>query len=225
MLFLAVFCGFLAEYQLEHKIEKDREKQFIHSMVQDLASDTLAIDKVIEQNMRQIRGKDSFILMLNKTTWSKAEVAALYDMHWNYVGYSFNVPFAKRTINQLMNSGGLRIIRKKAASDSITLYAAQLEYIENTGQVSAMRVSDETLKASAPIFDTRFLRFRPDLSMQRENSGEPVLLSQNRENINFFTFMLEMDKDWTIGVTISLKKQREFAQALIQLLKREYHIQ
>ena len=28
MLFLAVFCGFLAEYQLEHKIERDREKKF-----------------------------------------------------------------------------------------------------------------------------------------------------------------------------------------------------
>ena len=27
MLFLAVFCGFLAEYQLEHKIEKDRIKK------------------------------------------------------------------------------------------------------------------------------------------------------------------------------------------------------
>ena len=27
MLFLAVFCGFLAEYQLEHKIEKNRERQ------------------------------------------------------------------------------------------------------------------------------------------------------------------------------------------------------
>ena len=31
MLFLAVFAGFLAEYQLEHKIESDREKQFINS--------------------------------------------------------------------------------------------------------------------------------------------------------------------------------------------------
>ena len=31
MLFLAVFCGFLAEYQLEHTIEKDREKQYIRS--------------------------------------------------------------------------------------------------------------------------------------------------------------------------------------------------
>ena len=27
MLFLAVFCGFLAEYQLEHKIEKDRGRR------------------------------------------------------------------------------------------------------------------------------------------------------------------------------------------------------
>lgn len=26
MLFLAVFCGFLAEYQLEHKIESDKER-------------------------------------------------------------------------------------------------------------------------------------------------------------------------------------------------------
>ena len=31
MLFLAVFCGILAEYQLEHTIEKDREKQYIRS--------------------------------------------------------------------------------------------------------------------------------------------------------------------------------------------------
>ncbi|MBK6382415.1 MAG: hypothetical protein IPF69_02905 [Chitinophagaceae bacterium] len=38
MLFLAVFCGFLAEYQLEHKIEKDREKVFIKKYVQGFNS-------------------------------------------------------------------------------------------------------------------------------------------------------------------------------------------
>ena len=32
MLFLAVFCGFFAEYQLEHKIEKDREKEFAKTL-------------------------------------------------------------------------------------------------------------------------------------------------------------------------------------------------
>ncbi|MCF8429930.1 MAG: hypothetical protein K9G64_07335, partial [Bacteroidia bacterium] len=35
MLFMAVFCGFLAEYQLEHKIEKEREIQYIYSLIND----------------------------------------------------------------------------------------------------------------------------------------------------------------------------------------------
>jgi hypothetical protein len=41
MLFLAVFCGFLAEYQLEHMMENNREKQFMASLVKDLESETL----------------------------------------------------------------------------------------------------------------------------------------------------------------------------------------
>jgi hypothetical protein len=36
MLFLAVFCGFLAENQREHLIEHKREKQFIVTMLEDL---------------------------------------------------------------------------------------------------------------------------------------------------------------------------------------------
>ena len=46
MLFLAVFCGFLAEYQLEHKIEKDRERKFMRLLVQDLQSDSDSIAKI-----------------------------------------------------------------------------------------------------------------------------------------------------------------------------------
>src|SRR6186713_675118 len=40
MLFLAVFCGFLAEYQLEHKIESDRGKQYIYFFYEDLLTDS-----------------------------------------------------------------------------------------------------------------------------------------------------------------------------------------
>jgi len=46
MLFLAVFCGFLAEYQLEHKIERDRVKKFMHDMVVNLKNDTARCKKV-----------------------------------------------------------------------------------------------------------------------------------------------------------------------------------
>jgi hypothetical protein len=45
MLFLAVFCGFLAEYQLEHKIERDREKQFMISLISDIKDDISYINE------------------------------------------------------------------------------------------------------------------------------------------------------------------------------------
>ena len=225
MLFLAVFCGFLAEYQLEHKIEHDRERQYSQSMMQDLAVDTLSIDKVIDQNMSQILGKDSFILLLDKTSWTKDDIRQLYDLHWRYIGYTSVVPFAKRTINQLMNSGGLRIIRNKAVSDSITLYAAECQHIENILQTSIIKFSDDALVASAPIFDNRFIRFKPDHSRERVLlSEEPILLTQDREKIKNFAFMLEQDKDGIIGFTIALKKQRTFAKELIHLLQKKYHL-
>ncbi len=81
MLFLAVFWGFLAEYQLEHKIEKE----YIQSMDEDLKNDTLSLGLAIKRNMEKIKGKDSFILLLDKGTWTKEEVATLYNMHWNYM--------------------------------------------------------------------------------------------------------------------------------------------
>src|SRR5947208_3364461 len=43
MLFLDVFCGFLAEYYLEHRIEKERGNQFIESFYEDLKTDTAKI--------------------------------------------------------------------------------------------------------------------------------------------------------------------------------------
>jgi len=53
MLFLAVFCGFLAEYKLEHTIERNREKQFITTLIEDLKSDTAQLTEVIPYKKRK----------------------------------------------------------------------------------------------------------------------------------------------------------------------------
>ena len=44
MLFLAVFCGFLAENFREHKVEDLRAKEFARSLILDLNNDTAAIN-------------------------------------------------------------------------------------------------------------------------------------------------------------------------------------
>ena len=41
MLFLAVFCGFLAENQREHMIEHQREKRFAVQLLADLTNDSV----------------------------------------------------------------------------------------------------------------------------------------------------------------------------------------
>ena len=59
MLFLAVFCGFLAEYQLEHVVEHNREKQYIESMIVDLKTDSIDLGRIIRLNKQQESGFDS----------------------------------------------------------------------------------------------------------------------------------------------------------------------
>src|SRR4026209_2656525 len=65
MLFLAVFCGFLAEYQLEHKIESDRGKQYIISMYEDLKMDTIALNLIIQNRNRRNEMLDSIFFLMD----------------------------------------------------------------------------------------------------------------------------------------------------------------
>jgi len=49
MLFLAVFCGFLAEYKLEHLVEKRKEKQILAALYEDLKKDTVNLNDIINR--------------------------------------------------------------------------------------------------------------------------------------------------------------------------------
>src|SRR5918993_807353 len=60
MLFLAVFCGFLAEYQLEHKIEKDRIRKYMKDLIVDLLNDTADINERFVYTGETIKVLDSF---------------------------------------------------------------------------------------------------------------------------------------------------------------------
>src|SRR5215213_3758061 len=48
MLFLAVFCGFLAENQREHTVEHQREQQYMGTMLEDLKADIPLLDSTIK---------------------------------------------------------------------------------------------------------------------------------------------------------------------------------
>ena len=133
MLFLAVFCGSLAEYQLEHKIEKDRERQFIESMVADMKEDQGKIEGVANYCERQAMAFDSILHLAYTTPLTDRQLRSFYRLQLRYAGNRNTMAFTKRTITQLKNAGGLRLIRNKPASDTITLYDEACETIETQG--------------------------------------------------------------------------------------------
>src|SRR6266481_3397736 len=66
MLFLAVFCGFLAENFREHQVEHQREKQYMASLIRDLRADTSALSSGIPLKLRRIGAIDSVFIFFNE---------------------------------------------------------------------------------------------------------------------------------------------------------------
>jgi hypothetical protein len=120
MLFLAVFCGFLAEYQLEHKIEKERGKQYLRSFYEDLKTDTNRISFNINFDNEKLLALNSLGNCYDQVSANMTETFCLLTM----IKYaSINRPFknTERTLNQLSNAGGFRLLKKEDA-DSIIAY-------------------------------------------------------------------------------------------------------
>ena len=121
MLFLAVFCGFLAENLREHKIEKDREKQFMQTMAEDLNSDTAQLSRLILYRKSRIRELDTLfdLIASNEYLNDGRKVYELYENpYWDIVRF---FP-SDRTMQQLKNGGNLRLIRNKDVSNALINY-------------------------------------------------------------------------------------------------------
>src|SRR4026208_2297553 len=128
MLFLAVFCGFLAEYQLEHKIEKDRERQYIKSFAEDLSLDISELDRHMDLCNIYVNAADSLNLLLAHPQRDSFATDIYYFLRFIHRHRPFTVN--DRTIVQLRNAGGMRLVTNKNVSDSMISYYKDVEFVK-----------------------------------------------------------------------------------------------
>lgn len=223
MLFLAVFCGFLAEYQLEHKIEKDREKQFIRSMIADLGDDINQLDSLIEEEKRGKAFLDTLIVLLNDPSKTKVRGDEVY--YFARIGPR-HTPFSNnsRTFDQLRNSGSFRLIRKAEASNRIMGYYnlfTQIRLLENnfTTEFNNYKL------VGAKVLDPGILRRQETDSGKIEMSHDnPKLLTYDPALLNELAFhTLQMNGSRRSKI-IMLKDLRQHADSLSTFLKEKYHV-
>ena len=155
MLFLAVFCGFLAEYQLEHKIEKERGKQFMLMMAEDLTKVTAILQSAPQSIHRMISRLDTAAkLIQNKRYVDKDGIKALYNLY--LLGLtSIGFTLTDRTSVQLKNASGMRLISKRNVADSIVGYWSEIDHIRRL-EIIFEEIRIKIKDQSYTIFDNRF---------------------------------------------------------------------
>jgi hypothetical protein len=152
MLFLAVFSGMLAEYKLEHIIEHTREKQYIRSLIKDVEMDLASLKKSYHNREIQIDYFDSLRILLKKGYENHLNDIYFYARH---ISRPVNFQYHDRTIQQLKNSGNLRLIRNMDAADSITVYdneRIKSLIVQQEGEAELRRFIGNNL--SGEIFDS-----------------------------------------------------------------------
>ncbi len=220
MLFLAVFCGFLAEYQLEHKIEKERERVYITSMIEDLKKDTASLSFTIHRYEKMVKGLDTVLNLYSSLV--KGYNPAL----WRNLPNGFP-DFIKsdKTMQQLLYAGGLRLIKNTKSSDGIIEY--DLQYDDLNIDINSLREVYykclgsrwELLNVAAMEEDKK--RFSiADLTASENNyllrTDLPFLGKYNNE-LRTFRAICKLIKGKQV-------KMRDKAVELIKILGKEYRL-
>ena|SRR5688572_12149858 len=223
MLFLAVFCGFLAEYRLEQTIERHREKEYIISMVDDLKTDTTNINTHARYRADRRRRMDSLSLLLDQSDYLNNTGLIYYYARWvprNTYFYTTD-----RTIQQLKNAGGMRLITKKTAAESILAYDAQLKLVQTQNYSLEEQGVTRFLDLMTGIFNGHVLDEMYGDSIINMPIGNPSLLTNEKRYIDELISQLHFVKSLNNRNTFFENKLKIQAANTIHILKKEYHLE
>jgi len=222
MLFLAVFCGFLAENFRENQVEQQQAKQYVKSMIEDLANDTTRLNIVIDKfNQRQKR-LDTTLLLYH-------EISNGYNpvLRRNIVVVLGFPDFIKtdRTMQNLKNSGSMRLIQQKKAADGITEYDVAIRNLEIYVQ-GLQDVFNDVRKSWYEVFDDEALeadkKIKTDTELEAGKKNyllrtDKALLGRFNNEIRDFKLVCGLVETREINL-------KTMAIQLIALLKKEYHL-
>ncbi len=233
MLFLAVFCGFLAEYQLEHYIEKQRAAEFAVSLHRDVATDTAFINTTIEQSNYCSLYIDSLIILLANPVQLKEKTAEAYK----YSVYAFAGPFYppnESTLKQLLNSGALRYFKDNELVDTIKYYSNLVSEYETYSTGSYETLLDFRKIQMKFIDIDKVTEYIGKVGIFRRDGSFKTNNLDIFKNSQFFTDDPKLLKEYSNWCALrkfylrnSLRRNKELITAstcLLKLLKKNYEI-
>ena len=219
MLFLAVFCGFLAENQREHYIEHQRTKEYAQQMIDDLKRDTSVLNYFIEDVDTHFKNFDTVNALFGQTppVSNKILLQAVLRQRGTYP-----IQLSATTFNQMKSSGNIRYFKNSTLSGRISGYYERDHSFLNTAfnytnnffttdlqpfmldhfDYNESDYFTDTLKVEKPVYYKR--SYETDLHL--------------RNRLILYNSLLKYTKEYPV------KHVQNSAVKLIELLTKEYHL-
>ena len=226
MIFLAVSMGFIAENIREYFTDKEREVQYIEAFVRDLKADTASINGTIRGNLYREKLLDSILEVSNLDLRVNTNSKHLIQFFFRGAFRPAHNP-SSIAITQLKNTGSFRLLNnKRGIVDSILKYDKGNEQIIMHNDFYANDLNT-IWESFYPICEVKILR---DTSFTISNSRNltdkptpPLHLSQ--EKLSVFTGHITRHILINQVNRVYLQLQLKRATRLIDLIKKEYHLE
>ena len=210
MLFLAVFCGFLAENWREQLQENKREKEFIYSLVEDLKSDTLQSALILAQLKTTSAGIETVLKALSSPEILENSNEA-YDLWTENLDIGTFVA-NDRTIQQLKNSGELRLITNKAVSDGIMKYDQSVKNYYQQSNFMYAALSDQSIYSQLFNF----------IDLNNKGNIQVPLTDKGKQSLNEAYAHLQLWNSGLLGLISWLEGVNNEGKLLVAFIQKEY---
>ena len=222
MLFLAVFCGFLAENFRESRIENGREKVYMENLYQDLKEDTANFSNYDKSTSDFIRSIDTLMMLMNSPD-RNAHLSKIYFLARMATLYSPSIFPNERTFDEMKSSGYLRLIKNRLIADSVSAYYNSLKRLYYQNELIGNRTGDYMGEAGK-VFDAQVLfkilkeRKEPSADSLKLLSEDPMAINQLLARAQYFCGARLLQQRWC-------EERDKKAQRLLQLIQKEYHFE
>ncbi len=195
-------------------------------MIEDAQTDTANINKAISLNRLRSLQLDTLANICLSSNTANNDDAKIYRLYrYGIVHPSFISP-TERTIQQLKNAGGMRLIRKKTAVDSIVLYDDMAKKIADQ-QAYYELYQNESIKKAESLFNFRKFAFTsPGLKLTNILGKDTSLqlLTHDKVILTEFGNSIWIYRAVVSFYNIRLQEMKAHAIKLIETLKKEYHL-
>lgn len=222
IIFLAVTISFFVENIRERYIEHHKEVEYIQSLANDLRIDTLEMSNVIKKTSEQTKGIYTFLKKLENTDSSKKEINYIYYYSIVYLGTIQNFVHTDRTMSQLKNAGGLRLIRNKSVSDSIVTYDALVNDVEVNGDL-CLKFFYDLLGQQRELLNFKLIKSNDFEKLLSDK--DLTLLKKDSYSIDVYYNNALSFASLLTGYKNKLIDLRKEAENLLKTLEKEYDLE